>query len=69
MGREVVETLPLEVCEGFKLVFLHEGEELFAHRLDTFVAELHHAGADLHGVGAQENELRGILAGLDPAQP
>src|ERR1035437_10000529 len=68
VSGEVVEALALEIGERLELVLGHEREELVAHRLHALVARLHDAGADLHGVGAEQDELRGVLAGLDPAE-
>jgi len=41
-----------------------KGEEFVAHGfLDAFVTEISWTpGADLHGVGAEQNKLRGVVA-------
>jgi hypothetical protein len=41
-------------------------EQLVLHALDHVVAELHDAGADLHGVAAEEDELGGVLPDSTP---
>ena len=64
---EIIEALAFEIGQRFELVLLHEREQLVAHRLHAFVAELHHAGADLHGVAAEQDELRRVVAGFDAA--
>ena len=67
VSGEIIEALAFEIGERFKLVSGHEREQFFAHRLHAFVAEFHHARADLHGVRAQQNELRGVVAAFDAA--
>src|SRR5690606_19008513 len=69
MGGEILDAMSAEVFESLELVLLHKCEQLLAERLDETVAMLHHAGADLHRVGAEEDELRGVLARLNPADP
>ena len=61
---EVVERLAFEIGERLEAVFGHEGEQFLTHRLNEFVPELHDAGANLHRVRAQQDELRGIAARL-----
>ena len=50
MGGEIIEAVASKVGERLELVFLHESEKTFAQRLHEFIAEFHHAGANLHGV-------------------
>ena len=50
VGREIIERFTFEVGERFKPMLRHEGQQLVAHRLHAFVAEFHHAGANLHRV-------------------
>ncbi len=65
VGGEVLEALALEILKGLETVFLHEGEEFLFHRVDQLIAMLQDAGADLHSVGTQKNELRSVVTGLD----
>ena len=58
---------PLNSAMRLEVVLGHEAEQLVLHALDAVVAELHDAGADLHGVAAEEDELGGVLAALDAA--
>ena len=68
MGREIRQALAPEIRERLEVVLRHEREEFFAHRLHAFVAGLHHAGADLHRIRAEQDELGGVAAALDPAE-
>ena len=71
-----VEVLPLgdvgeraaaEVVEGVEAFAAHPGEEAVGHVFDDAIAVVHDGGADLHGAGAEEDELGGVLPGGDAA--
>ena len=67
MGREAGQALAHELGHGLEAVALHEGLQACAQVADHLVAVQHGAGADLHRVGAHQQELHGVLGGLDAA--
>ncbi len=42
MRREIVQALALEIGKGLKFMFLHKGEQLFAHRFHASVIAKFH---------------------------
>jgi hypothetical protein len=65
--REIIKALAFEISDSLELVFLHEREQLLTHRLNVFITEFHYAGADLHGVTAEQDEFRRVISGFDAA--
>merc|ERR1719324_306105 len=65
MCGEILQRVALEFRDALEVVLRHEGLEAAHEFLDNWVPVDHYAGAHLHGIRAEENELRGITSGLD----
>ena len=67
--RKVAQTVSAEVIDLLEAVLFHEGQQALAHRPDAAVTVLHDAGAHLHGMAAQQQELGRMITGFNPADP